>query len=107
MEIVTNAREPGVATPNGRVMRILKLGIAVLLILTAIVFMIRLHSLVRVGSLFASTGTEEAPIYSVWKVANSYPLYESPLSGNFGLGLYNWLFYVLYGFIAKFMGLNG
>ena len=79
----------------------------VLLALSVVNFLIRADSVIRVGALFTSTGTEEAPIYSVWKVVHRYPLYESPLSGNFGLGLYNWLFYVLYGTLIRALGFDG
>ena len=79
----------------------------VLLGLSAVIFFIRADSVIRVGELFTSTGTEEAPIYSVWKVVHHYPLYESPLSGYFGLGLYNWLFYVLYGSFIRALGCDG
>ncbi len=81
-------------------------GVVALLILTTVVFAIRLFSVITIGSLFTSTGIEEAPIYSVWKVAHRYRLYESPLSGYFGLGLYNWLFYTLYGSVIRLTGLD-
>lgn len=85
----------------------LSYSLMVLLVLTMAIFIIRFISMLSVGALFTSTGVEEAPIYSIWKVAHSYPLYEFPLGGNFGLGLYNWLFYMLYGLIIKCLGLDG
>jgi len=87
-------------------MNMLGHGIIALLTLTVVVFGIRLLSVITLGSLFTSTGVEEAPIYSVWKVAHHYRLYESPLSDNFGLGMYNWLFYTLYGSIIRIMRLD-
>jgi len=89
-----------------RHVNVLGLGIVALLLLTFFVFALRLFSVITLGSIFTSTGVEEAPIYSVWKVVHHYRLYESPLSGYFGLGLYNWLFYTLYGSIIRVMGLD-
>jgi hypothetical protein len=89
-----------------RHVNLLGYGIVALLVLTLLVFALRLFSVVTLGSLFTSTGIEEAPIYSVWKVAHRYLLYESPLSGSFGLGLYNWLFYTLYGSIIRLAGVD-
>ena len=79
----------------------------VLLGLSGMSLLIRADSVIRVGDLFTSTGTEEAPIYSVWKVVHHYPLYESPLTGDYGLGLYNWLFYVFYGSFIRALGCDG
>ena len=89
-----------------RRVNVLGYGVIALLILTALVFAVRLFSVITIGSLFTSTGTEEAPIYSVWKVVHHHRLYESPVSGYFGLGLYNWLFYTLYGSIIRLIGLD-
>jgi hypothetical protein len=58
-----------------------------LLALSAKNLLIRADSVIRVGALFTSTWTDEAAIYPIWKVMHPYPLYESPLSGDFGLGL--------------------
>ena len=83
-----------------------KIVVVTLLALTIAVFLVRLVSVVQKGALFTSTGIEEAPIYSVWKVVHHYPLYESPLSGYYGLGLYNWLFYTFYASVIRAMGLD-
>jgi hypothetical protein len=107
MSISTDSPEVDFDIQRGQRVNVLRYGVVALLLLTFLVFCVRLFSVITFGSLFTSTGIEEAPIYSVWKVVHQDPLYESPLSGYYGLGLYNWLFYTLYGSLIRSMGLDG
>src|SRR6476646_3949532 len=77
----------------------IRLCVYTLTAFSAIVFAVRVRSILINGNyaLFETEGTESMGLYAIWKVIHSFPLYESPLRGNFALTLYNFLFYQVYG----------
>jgi hypothetical protein len=85
----------------------LLIAIALLATLDAVVFGIRLTSLLRHGDLYLTSGGEAASIYGIWKVQKGYPLYEWPFAVNFPLFPYNYLFYFSYARILAALGARG
>jgi hypothetical protein len=72
--------------------------------LNLIVYLIRIVSVWRYGSLFCPTAAESPMIDSVWRVMNHRTLYPWPFAPPFSLTLYNYLFYHFY---AAVLGLIG
>jgi hypothetical protein len=72
--------------------------------LNLIVYLIRIVSVWRFGSLFCPTAAESPMIDSVWRCMNHRTLYPWPFAAPFSLTLYNYLFYHAY---AAVLGLIG
>jgi hypothetical protein len=72
--------------------------------LNLIVYLIRITSVWRYGSLFCPTAAESPMIDSVWRAMNHRTLYPWPFAPPFSLTLYNYLFYHFY---AAVLGLIG
>ncbi len=72
--------------------------------LNLIVYLIRIVSVWRYGSLFCPTAAESPMIDSVWRCMNHRTLYPWPFAPPFSLTLYNYLFYHAY---AAALGLIG
>ena len=72
--------------------------------LNLIVYLIRIVSVWRYGSLFCPTAAESPMIDSVWRLMNHRTLYPWPFAPPFSLTLYNFLFYHFY---AAVLGLIG
>jgi hypothetical protein len=72
--------------------------------LNLIVYLIRIVSVWRYGSLFCPTAAESPMIDSVWRLMNHRTLYPWPFAPPFSLTLYNYLFYRTY---ATILGLIG
>ena len=72
--------------------------------LNLIVYLIRIVSVWRFGSLFCPTAAESPMIDSVWRCMNHRTLYPWPFAPPFSLTLYNYLFYHAY---AAVLGLIG
>jgi len=68
---------------------------------------LRLANVWQFGGLVTTTGGEESCIYSVWKLANGFPLYEDPRTAPFAITLYNFLFYWVYAACGLVFGSNG
>lgn len=84
------------------------LGVAALVVVaTAAVFAIRLHSVIAYGDLYAMTGGEGPVIYSIWKAQNGYPVYEPIGPNNPSGSFYNGLFYYGYAYVLKALSLTG
>lgn len=68
------------------------------------VFLVRLVSLCRYGTLFCTSGGESLTIYSVWKSMHHLTVYEWPLKFPFSISLYNYLFYSTYAQLLRLAG---
>ncbi|MFY9852264.1 MAG: hypothetical protein WAK26_00120 [Terracidiphilus sp.] len=68
------------------------------------VYLIRILSVWRYGSLFSSTAVESPMIDSVWRCMNHRPVYTWPFGFPFSLSMYNYLFYYAYACALKLMG---
>ncbi len=68
------------------------------------VYLIRIVSVWRYGTLFCVSGVETPMIESVWKSMHHLPVYASPFSYPFSLSLYNYLFYSTYAGVLRFIG---
>ncbi|MFZ1086606.1 MAG: glycosyltransferase family 87 protein [Terracidiphilus sp.] len=76
--------------------------------LNLIVYLIRIVSVWRYGSLFCPTAAESPMIDSVWRVMHHRTLYPWPFAPPFSLTLYNFLFYDVYAAVLNLIGaVNG
>jgi hypothetical protein len=72
--------------------------------LNLIVYLIRMVSVWRYGSLFCPTATESPMIDSVWRCMHHRTLYPWPFAPPFSLSLYNYLFYYAYASALRLIG---
>jgi hypothetical protein len=68
------------------------------------VYLIRIVSVWRYGTLFSPTAVESPMIDSVWRCMNHRPVYQSPFVYPFSLSLYNYLFYYAYAGALRLIG---
>ncbi len=68
------------------------------------VFVLRVLSVWRYGSLFSTGSGEFLVVYAVWKGMHHLPVYEWPLNFPYSLALYNFLTYKLYAFVLQSIG---
>ena len=80
---------------------------AVVALVTAAIFGVRLASVVRHGDLFMTTGGEAPQIYSVWKAQNGLPVYEPFSDHNLSGSFFNFTFYPFYGWTLRGLGVTG
>jgi hypothetical protein len=73
-------------------------------VLNLAVYLIRIVSVWRYGSLFSSTAVESPMIDSVWRCIHHRPLYTAPFTFPFSLSLYNYLFYDAYAGVLRLIG---
>lgn len=67
------------------------------------------HLLLRVGHLFfwnapfiaTVSGGEEESLFAIWKAASGMTVFANPLKPPFAISYFNWLFYLIYGALAK------
>jgi hypothetical protein len=73
------------------------------LALSAIVWIMRISSAVALDRPFLgnTSGCEEEALFSVWKAANGYEVYNNPWLPPFSASYFGWLFYQVYGWWAK------
>ncbi len=57
--------------------------------------------------LFSTSGGEGIAVYTVWKAAHGYPVYQMPGVGLYDSAFYNFLFYKGYGAFAALLGVDG
>jgi hypothetical protein len=57
--------------------------------------------------LFSTSGGEGIAVYTVWKAAHGYPVYQMPGAGLYDSAFYNFLFYKGYGAFVALLGLDG
>jgi hypothetical protein len=72
--------------------------------LSLAVYLIRIVSVWRYGSLFAPTAVESPMIDSVWRCLHHRPVYTDPFTFPFSLSLYNYLFYDTYAGVLRMIG---
>src|SRR5713101_1331305 len=68
---------------------------------------VRCSSNLNSGIFYPINGWESLMAYSIWKIQNHLPLYEWPQREPFALTLYNYLFYELYAYLLKYLGVSG
>ncbi len=68
------------------------------------VYLIRILSVWRYGSLFCSTAVESPMIASVWRCMHHGHIYPWPFAFPFSLSLYNYLFYSAYAGFLQLIG---
>jgi hypothetical protein len=90
--------------PDRTIPRCRAVAIVAFFALNLIVYLIRIVSVWRYGSLFCPTAAESPMIDSVWRAMNHRTLYPWPFAPPFSLTLYNYLFYHFY---AAVLGLIG
>jgi hypothetical protein len=56
---------------------------------------------IRYGALTFTSGAEDASLFAIWKSIHRLPVYQDPFSPPFAQSYFNFLFYNLYGLIAK------
>lgn len=80
------------------------------LALSVIVWLLRISSAVTFERPFlgCTSGCEEEALFSVWKAANGYAVYNNPWLPPFSASYFGWLFYEAYGLWAKVgLGVGG
>jgi hypothetical protein len=98
--IETQSTDSSLGISNTRVAAVL-----LFVILNLSVFLERLVSVLRYGSLFPFDSVQ--PIYAVWKAVHHLPVYEWPLAYPYSLALYNYLFYYSYALPLRLIGETG
>lgn len=82
-------------------------AVLIFVILNLSIFLLRVVSIWRYGSLFPTTGGERLVIYPIWKSIHHLPVYDWPFQFPFALALYNYLFYGTYALYLKLVGAGG
>lgn len=82
-------------------------AVGVFFALNLAVYLIRILSVWRHGTLFCSTAVESPMIDSVWRCIRHQPVYKWPFSFPFSLSLYNYLFYYVYAAALRLIGADG
>ncbi|MGO9316236.1 MAG: hypothetical protein ACLPXT_15945 [Terracidiphilus sp.] len=80
-------------------------AVLIFVILNLAVFLERLVSVLRYGTLFPFDSVQ--PIYAVWKAVHHLQVYEWPLAYPYSLALYNYLFYYTYAIFLRAVGVTG
>lgn len=81
--------------------------LAAVLALNAVVFAVRLTSVIHSYRLFITEGAEGPHVYAIWRAVHGYPLYEWPDQPFFTLTFYNFLFYRTYAVVLRVLGTDG
>jgi hypothetical protein len=77
--------------------------VCIAVLLSVIVWLLRISSAVTLDRPFlgGTSGCEEEALFSVWKAANCYEVYNNPWLPPFSASYFGWLFYEVYGLWAK------
>jgi hypothetical protein len=82
-------------------------GLAATVALGAVVFAVRVGSLLSSYRFTITEGGEGSQIYAIWRAIHGHPLYEWPLRDHFTLTPYNFLFYRTYGTLLQLAHVDG